>query len=90
MQEVGPGDDEFGEREVNRLVEGRAGWRSSALDGNARPIGALAADQLTLDDRHSEGPCRERAGDVIARGAASPDDHVAFRCLRARCSSWLS
>ena len=50
--------------------------RSRRLGGNARPVRALAADQLSLDDRDAQSARGQRRGAVLARGAAAEDDHV--------------
>ena len=46
------------------------------LRRDARPVGALAADQLALDERDAQAAFGERAGAVLARRAAADDDDV--------------
>ena len=46
------------------------------LGGDARPVGALAADQLALDDRDPQTALGKLAGAVLARRAAAEHDHV--------------
>ena len=38
------------------------------LRGDARPVGALAAEQLALDDRHAQAALGQAVGAVLAGG----------------------
>jgi hypothetical protein len=67
------------EHAVHRLA--RAQQR---LRRDARPVGALAADQLALDDGDAQPALGERASGVFARGAAPEHDHVVVLARRAR------
>ena len=67
------------ERAVHRLAGAQ-----QRLRRDARPVGALTADQLALDDGHAEAAFGERAGGVLARGAAPEHDHVVVPVRRAR------
>ena len=58
-----------------RAVDRLAGPQQR-LGGNAGPVGALAADQLTLDDRDAQAALGQRARAVLAGRAASEHDHV--------------
>jgi hypothetical protein len=54
------------------------------LGRNARPVGALAADQLALDQRDAQPALGELAGAVLAwRAAAEHDDVVVAHDLGA-------
>src|SRR5262249_25095129 len=55
------------------------------LRRDARPVGALAADQLALDQPDAQAALGERAGAVLARRAAADDDDV----VRAHVGSGL-
>ena len=46
------------------------------LGRDARPVRALAADELALDERHAQAALGQRAGAVLARRAAADDDDV--------------
>jgi hypothetical protein len=46
------------------------------LRRDARPVGALAADELALDDRDAQAAFCERAGAVLARRAVADDNDV--------------
>ena len=46
------------------------------LGRDARPVRALAADQLALDDGDAQAALGQRAGAVLARRAAAEHDHV--------------
>ena len=46
------------------------------LRGDARPVGALAADELALDHRDAQAALGKRASAVLARRAAADHDHV--------------
>jgi hypothetical protein len=46
------------------------------LGGDARPVGALAADQLALDDGDAQSAGSQRRSAVLAGGAAAEDDDV--------------
>ena len=58
-------------RGVHRLA--RAQQR---LRRDARPVRALAADQLALDQGDPQAALGQLAGAVLARRAAADDDHV--------------
>ncbi|HET6774236.1 MAG TPA: hypothetical protein VFH36_13050 [Acidimicrobiales bacterium] len=58
-------------RGMHRLAGAQQG-----LGRDARPVGALAPDQLTLDDRDTQSTLGQRAGAVLARRAAAEDDDV--------------
>ena len=78
--EVAPGQrgldvDLGGRRRVARGVDGLA-RPQQRLGRDARPVGALAADQLALDDRHAQAALGQRAGGVLAGRAAADHDHV--------------
>src|SRR5262249_22644096 len=47
-----------------------------SLRRDARPVGALAADEFALDQRHAQPALGERAGTVLARRTAADDDDV--------------
>ena len=64
-----------GRRRLARGVHGLAGTQQR-LRRDARPVGALAADQLALDERDAQAAFGERAGAVLARRAAADDDDV--------------
>jgi hypothetical protein len=49
------------------------------LGGDARPVRALTADALVLDDGDAHAALRERGGAVLAGGAAAEDDDVIAR-----------
>src|SRR5512134_2128063 len=46
------------------------------LGRDARPVGALATDQLVLDECDAQPALCERAGAVLARRAAADDDDI--------------
>src|SRR3954452_632919 len=46
------------------------------LRRDARPVGALATDEFTLDERDPQSALGERAGAMLSGGAATYDDHV--------------
>ena len=50
------------------------------LGRDARPVGALAADQLALHHRHPQAALGQRAGGVLAGRAAADHDHVIVAC----------
>ena len=52
------------------------------LGRDAGPVGALAADELALDDGDAQAALRERAGAVLARRAAAEHDHVVVAHVR--------
>ena len=60
---------------VARALHGLA-RAQQALGGDARPVGALTADQLSLDDGDAQSAGGQRRGAVLAGGAAAEDDHV--------------
>ena len=64
-----------GRRRFVRGVHGLA-RAQQRLGRDARPVGALAADQLALDHRDAQAALGERAGAVLARRAAADDDDV--------------
>ena len=64
-----------GRRRVARGVHGLA-RAQQRLRRDARPVRALAADQLALDERDAQAALGQRAGAVLARRAAADDDHV--------------
>ena len=66
-------------RAVHRLA--RAQQR---LGRDARPVRALAADQLPLDDGHPQPARGDRGGAVLAGRPAAQDDHVVVAHGRAR------
>ena len=57
-------------------VVGRLARPEQRLRRDARPVGALAADELALDDGDSEPTLGERAGTVLAGRAGAEDDDV--------------
>jgi hypothetical protein len=57
------------------------------LGGDAAPVGALAAEQLTLDDGDPQPPGREPGGAVLARRPAAQDDYVEIGHARPRALS---
>ena len=64
-----------GRRRVARGVHRLAGAQQR-LGRDARPVGALAPDQLALDERDAQAALGQRAGAVLARRAAADDDDV--------------
>ena len=73
--EVSPGKDGLDVdlrrgRRVVRTVHGLA-RSQQRLGRNARPVRALATDQLALDERDAQTALCERAGAVLARRAAA-------------------
>ena len=62
-------------RRVARGVHRLAGAQQR-LRRDARPVGALAADQLALDEGDAQAALGQRAGAVLARRAAAEDDDV--------------
>ncbi len=56
------------------------------LRRDARPVGALAPDQLPLDERDPEAALGKRTGAVLAGRAAADDDHVVVAAHRAASS----
>ena len=82
------GDHEVapGERCLDVDLAGRGGVASRACDRlagpqqglrrDARPVRALAADELALDERDAQTALGECAGAVLARRAAAHDDDV--------------
>jgi hypothetical protein len=78
--EVAPGecrrDVDFGLRGcLARTVNGLAGTQQR-LRRNARPIRALAANKLALNQRHAQAAFRKRTDTVFARRTAPNHDHV--------------
>ena len=65
-------------RARRRLARGvhRLAGAQQRLGRDARPVGALAADQLALDERDAQAALGQRAGAVLARRAAAEDDDV--------------
>ena len=58
-------------RAVDRLARPQ-----QRLGRDARVVGALAADELALDDRDAQAALRQRPGAVLPGGAAADHDHV--------------
>ena len=54
----------------------RLGGPQHRLAGHARPVRALAADQLRLHDRGAESRGRGASGHVLSGSAAADDNHV--------------
>ena len=54
-------------------------WSEQGLGRDARPIGALAAHQLTLDDGDAETALCQRAGTMLARRTCAEHDDVVVR-----------
>ena len=69
-----------GRRRLARAVH-RLARAQQRLRRDARPVGALAAHQLALDDRDAQAALGERAGAVLARRARRR-----ARSRRSRCS----
>ena len=69
-------------RRRRRLARGvhRLARAQQRLRRDARPVGALAADQLALDERDAQAALGQRAGAVLARRAAADDDDVVVGC----------
>ena len=67
-----------------RLVRGvhRLARAQQRLGRDARPVRALAADELALDERDAQAALGERAGAVLAGRAAADDDHVVVAHVR--------
>src|SRR5262249_38420576 len=62
------------------------------LGGHARPVGALAADELALDERPPEPALCKRAGAVLPGRAGADHDHVVVEHLpppRFAGVSWI-
>ena len=90
--EVAPGErrldvDLRGRRRVARGVHRLAGAQQR-LRRDARPVGALAADELALDERDAQAALGERAGAVLAGRAAADDDDVVVAAHQRRPSMW--
>ena len=51
-------------------------WAQQRLRGDAGPVGALATDQLALDDRDPKAALRQLAGTVLSRRTAANHDDV--------------
>ena len=92
--EVAPGERR---RDVDRAGHGLARRRATRarpatrlagaqqrLRRDARPVGALAGDQLALDDRDPQAAVGELAGAVLAGRPAADDDDVVVGSLIAR------
>ena len=78
--EVTPGErgldvDLGARRRLARAVHRLAGAQQR-LGGDACPVGALAPDQLALDERDPQAPLGQLAGAVLARRATAEDDDV--------------
>ena len=78
--EVTPGErrldvDLRARRRVARRVH-RLARAQQRLRRDARPVGALAPDQLALDEGDPQAAFGQRAGAVLARRAAAEDDDV--------------
>ena len=85
--EVAPGERRLDvdlrvRRRLVRRVHGLARTQQR-LRRDARPVRALAADELALDERDAQAALGERAGAVLARRAAADHDHVVV----AHCGS---
>ena len=67
-----------------RLVRGvrRLARAQQRLGRDARPVRALAADELALDERDAQAALGERAGAVLAGRAAADDDDVVVAHVR--------
>ena len=65
-------------RSPRRVVRGpdRLAGTQQRLRRDARPVGALAPDQLALDERDTQPAFGERADTVLAGRTAADDDHV--------------
>src|SRR6266487_332434 len=91
--EVTPGQrrrgvDLRGGRRVARAVYSLAGAQQR-LGRDARPVGALAPDQIALDQRDAQAAVGQLAGAMLARRAATHDDdvvvaHVPLLCKKKR------
>ena len=88
-----------GQRGLDVDLRGRAGVARALhrlaraqqrLRRNAGPVGALAADQLALDDGDAQPARRQRRGAVLARRPAAEDDHVIVAAdpIVASVGSW--
>ena len=78
--EVAPGErrldvDLGGRGRLARPVD-RLARPQQRLRRDARPVRALAADELALDDGHAQAALGQRARAVLARRAAAEHDHV--------------
>jgi len=77
--EVEPGERrvDFGlRRRLTGTVDGIAGAKQG-LRRNARPVRALAADELALDERDPQVTLGQRTDSVLARRTPADDDDVA-------------
>jgi hypothetical protein len=87
--EIAPGEDLSGiePAAVDRLARAgrfarglqRLAGAQQRLGRDAGPVGALAADQLPLDDRDAQASGRQRPRAVLAGGPAAEDDDVVVR-----------
>src|SRR5437764_321810 len=66
-----PGNDAAAALDLDRLA-----GTQQRLRRNASPVRALAADQLTLDERDPQPAHSQRGGAVLAGSAAAEHDHV--------------
>jgi hypothetical protein len=64
-----------GARRLARRLQRLAGAQQR-LRGDARPVRALAADELALDERDAQPAVGERPGAVLAGGPAAEHDDV--------------
>jgi hypothetical protein len=78
--EVAPGQGPLDVRVCGRLGVAssvdRLARAQQRLGRDARPVGALPADELTLDQGHAKATFGQGAGTVLARRAAADDDDV--------------
>ena len=68
---------------LHRFPRAQQGFR-----GNAGPVGTLAADQFPFDDGHPQSPGGQSCCAVLARGAATENDHVVVRGILTEERSW--
>ncbi len=90
--EVTPGErrlnvDLRARRRVARGMHGLAG-AEQRLRRDACPVGALAPDQLALDERDAQAALGQRAGAVLPRRAAAEDDDVVVAAHQRAPSMW--
>ena len=63
----------------------RLAWAQQRLRRDAGPVGALAPDQLALDDRHAQATLGQRAGAMLAWRAAAENDDVVVATHAPAC-----
>ena len=90
--EVAPGQrrldvDLRGGRRLARALHRLAGAQQR-LGRDARPVGALAADQLALDEGDPQAAVGQLAGAVLARRAAAQDDDVVVVAHALAPAAW--